>query len=90
VTTPVRFDIGVGSMVKLRLDLANMLAKVNLPLQSVAGMVVGTTLTINRDQQIATMYYQLDYVRTQDQLDNPKFNFDKHPVYEDTPRIIAY
>lgn len=90
VACPLRFDIGVGSMVTIGLRADRLTARINTPVQSVAGLVIGTTLTIDRARSIASMLYQLDYVRTKTQLADPQYYYDKHPLYEDTPRIIAY
>lgn len=90
VNCPIRFDIGLGSVVKIRLNASNMTSRVAIPVQNLTGMVVGVMYTIDRRSKAASTVFHLDSVRNQKQLEDTALVQTEHPFFETTPRIIPF
>lgn len=90
IACPIRTDIAVGSMIKVGLDSSKMVNRLNLPTQSVTGLVAGLTMIVDRSRMLATTTYHMDYVRTREQMEDPDLINDGHPIFRTKSRIIGF
>jgi hypothetical protein len=78
-----RTDIAPGSLVRVRVDPANLNMKTALKTENLIGMVTSVTLSVSRSGGRAFTAFQLNYACTESQLSDPNYTIDAHPFFGD-------
>lgn len=83
-STQFRVDIAPGSTIKVNLRKEEMKSRIGLDINSLVGLVSSVTLSINRKSRTPVTVFETSYVRTESQLDDPKYTLGEHAYFDQT------